>query len=204
MEEYESDQYMKPHGDEGIQVIEEMNTEHRYIGDFALECVDIDKNAKIIDIGCGGGVNIERFLKVTENSVDGLDYSEVSVAESIKRNRDAVENNRCSVICADVSSMPIEDDSYDLATAFSTIFFWPDLGETFKEVLRIIKPGGEFMIAQGTDGTNPLDEEWIDTIAGINVYTAEELENYLLKAGFKSVEIFKKEGTYLLVVIGKI
>ena len=59
------------------------------------------------------------------------------------------------------------------------------------------------MIAQGTDGTNPMDEEWIDTIAGINVYTADELESCLLEAGFKSVEIFKKEGTYLLVVMGK-
>ena len=47
------------------------------------------------------------------------------------------------------------------------------------------------MIAQGTDGTNPMDEEWIDTIKGINVYTADELESYLLEAGFKSVEIFK-------------
>lgn len=203
MESYESDQYMKPHGEEGKQVIDEMNDEHRYIGDFALECINIDENAKIIDLGCGGGVNIERFLQLTKNNVDGLDYSDVAVAESVKRNQEAVDNKRCSVIRADVGDMPIDDNSYDLATAFSTIFFWPDLAETFKEVLRIIKPCGEFMIAQGTDGTNPLDEEWIDTIKGINVYTAGELESYLLKAGFKSVEIFKKEGTYLLVVIGK-
>lgn len=203
MESYEPDQYMKPHGDEGILVIEEMNEEHIHIGDFALECVNVNENAKVIDLGCGGGVNIERFLELTKNSVDGLDHSDVSVAESIKRNQDAVDDNRCIVIHSDVTDMPIEDDSYDLATAFSTIFFWPNLVETFKEVLRILRPGGEFMIAQGTDGTNPLDEEWIDTIAGINVYTSDELESYLLDAGFKSVEIFKKEGTYLLVVIGK-
>ena len=203
MESYEPDQYMKPHGDEGILVIEEMNDEHRYIGDFALECVDVDENAKVIDLGCGGGVNIERFLELTKNNVDGLDYSDVAVAQSIKRNQKAVDEKRCNVICSDVTDMPIEEDSYDLATAFSTIFFWPDLAETFREVLRIIKPGGKFMIAQGTDGTNPMDEEWIDTIKGINVYTADELESYLLEAGFKSVEIFKKEATYLLVVIGK-
>lgn len=203
MESYEPDQYMKPHGDEGILVIEEMNDEHRYIGDFALECVDVDENAKVIDLGCGGGVNIERFLELTKNNVDGLDYSDVAVAQSIKRNQKAVDEKRCNVICSDVTDIPIEDDSYDLATAFSTIFFWPNLAETFKEVLRIVKPGGEFMIAQGTDGTNPMDEEWIDTIKGINVYTADELESYLLEAGFKSVEIFKKEGTYLLVVMGK-
>ena len=203
MENYRTDQYMRPHGEEGILVIEEMNEDHKYISEFALDCLNVDDNAKIIDIGCGGGVNIEKFLKLTKNSVDGLDYSDVSVAESIKRNQNAVDSKRCNVVQADVTDMPIEDNSYDLATAFSTIFFWPDLVETFREVLRIIKPNGQFMIAQGTDGTNPLDEEWMDTIAGINVYTASELKNYLFDAGFKSVEIFKKENTYLLVVIAQ-
>ncbi len=99
--------------------------------------------------------------------------------------------------------MPIEDETYELVSAFSTIFFWPDLIETFKEVLRIVKPNGQFMIAQGTDGTNPEDKEWINPDEGINVYTGDELERYLLDAGFKSVEIFKKEGTYLLVVIAE-
>ena len=81
MESYEPDQYMKPHGDEGILVIEEMNDEHRYIGDFALECVDVDENAKVIDLGCGGGVNIERFLELTKNNVDGLDYITSAILE---------------------------------------------------------------------------------------------------------------------------
>ena len=114
-----------------------------------------------------------------------------------------MDKGRCRLIHADVTNMPIEDETYDLVSAFSTIFFWLDLGETFKEVLRIIKPNGQFMIAQGTDGTHPEDKDWINPDEGINVYTGDELEKYLLNAGFKSVEIFKKEGTYLLVVIGQ-
>lgn len=199
----EINHYKKPEGKEGIETIMEMNEDHKYISEFAFECVSVDGDAKILDIGCGGGVNIEKFLKITSGNVDGLDHSEVSVAETVKRNRDEVERGRCSVIQADVTDMPISDESYDLVTAFSTIFFWPDIGETFKEVLRIIKPDGQFMIAQGTDGHNPADAEWVDEIAGLNVYTAEELEEYLLYAGFKSVEVFTKENTYLLVVIGK-
>ncbi|ADC46488.1 SAM-dependent methyltransferase [Methanobrevibacter ruminantium M1] len=197
------DQYMKPHGEEGIKIIESMNEEHQNISEFAFECVNLGAYDDIIDIGCGGGVNIEKFLNVTNGHVDGLDYSDVSVSESIKRNQTSVDGGRCNVILGDVTDMPIGDESYDLATAFSTIFFWPNLVETFKEVKRIIKPNGQFMIAQGTDGTNPEDQEWIDTIAGINVYTANELEEYLLDAGFKRVDVFTKENTYLLVVIGK-
>ena len=194
---------MKPHGEEGIETIKNMNENHKPISEFAFCCVNIGKNDRILDIGCGGGVNIEKFLKITSGNVDGLDYSEVSVNESIKRNQNAVDNGRCKVIQADVSAMPLEDESYDLVTGFETIYFWPDLGETFKEVSRIIKPNGQFMIAQGTDGTHPDDEKWLSTVEGMSVYTAQELEKYLLDAGFRSVNSFKKPDDYILVVIAQ-
>lgn len=197
------DQCMKPHGEEGIQTIENMNVNHKEISEFAFECVAFNESAKIIDIGCGGGVNIEKFLKLTSGNVDGLDYSEVSVSESIKRNSESVENGRCNVIQADVSNMPIKNESYDLVSAFETIYFWPNITETFKEVFRIIKPYGQFMIAQGTDGNHPDDEKWLATIEGMSVYTAPELEKYLLNAGFKSVESHVKENEHILVVIAQ-
>lgn len=199
----EMDQYRKPQGKEGIEVIEIMNEEHKNISEFAFECVDVHNGDKILDIGCGGGVNIEKFHKLTSGNVDGLDYSEVSVSETTKRNRQYVESGKCNVILSNVTDMPIEDDTYDIVTAFSTIFFWPNIIETFKEVLRIIKPEGQFMIAQGTDGTNLEDEEWADSIDKLNVYTAPELEKYLIDAGFRSVNVFTKENTHLLVVIGE-
>lgn len=196
-------QCMKPHGEEGIETIKNMNENHRDISEFAFECINVGNNDKIIDIGCGGGVNIEKFLKLTDNNVDGLDYSEVSVAESIKRNQNAVYEKRCEVMQADVSDMPIESETYDLATAFETIYFWPDIANTFKEVSRILKPNGQFMIAQGTDGNHPDDEKWLSTVEGMSVYTADELEKYLLNAGFNSVKSFKKENDYILVVIAQ-
>ena len=197
------DQCMKPHGEEGIETIERMNVNHKDISEFAFECVDVEDNDKILDIGCGGGVNIEKFLKLTKNSVDGLDYSDVSVSESIKRNQKAVDERRCRVIQANVCDMPLEDESYDLVSAFETIYFWPDIKNTFKEVFRIIKPNGQFLIAQGTDGNHPEDETWLNTVEGMSVYTAPELKKYLLNAGFTSVYTSKKENDYILVVIGK-
>jgi ubiquinone/menaquinone biosynthesis C-methylase UbiE len=194
------DQCMKPHGEEGVETIKRMNENHRDISEFAFECIEFADDAKILDIGCGGGVNIEKFLKLTSNDVDGLDYSEVSVAESIKRNQDS---GRCRIYHADVCDMPIEDESYDLVTAFETVYFWPDIGETFKEVSRIIRPHGQFMIALGTDGNHPDDEKWLATVEGMRVYTAAQLEEYLHEAGFKTVHSQVNENEHILVVIGK-
>lgn len=194
------DQCMKPHGEEGIETIRQMNENHREISEFAFSLIDVGQDDEILDIGCGGGVNIEKFLKLTSGNVDGLDYSEVSVAESLKRNE---SSGRCRVIQANVCDMPVDDESYDLVSAFETIYFWPEIGETFKEVSRIIKKNGQFMIAQGTDGNHPDDEIWLSTVEGMHVYTAHQLEEYLLDAGFKSVESHVKENDYIMVVIAK-
>jgi ubiquinone/menaquinone biosynthesis C-methylase UbiE len=196
-------QCMKPHGEEGFETIENMNVNHKEISEFAFSILDVGSDDNILDIGCGGGVNIEKFLKLTSGNVNGLDYSEVSVEASIKQNHIAVENGRCNVIQADVSDMPISDEKYDLVSAFETIYFWPEIGETFKEVSRIIKPDGQFMIAQGTDGNHPDDELWLSTVDGMHVYTEPELKEYLLDAGFSSVESHVKENDYILVVIAK-
>ena len=194
-------QCRKPHGDEGFETIENMNKNHREISEFAFGIVNVGKNDRILDIGCGGGVNIEKFLKLTDSNVDGLDYSEVSVEASIKQNRKAVDDGRCRIIQADVQDMPIDDEEYDLVSAFETIYFWPEIGESFKEVSRVIRPGGQFMIAQGTDGNHPDDEMWLATVEGMHVYTASDLDKYLLDAGFSRVESHVKENDYIMAVI---
>lgn len=196
-------QCMKPHGEEGIQTIENMNKNHKPISEFAFKCIKIRNKDKILDIGCGGGVNIEKFLKLTKNNVDGLDYSEISVKESAKRNQQAINEGRCNIIQSNVSKIPIKNETYDVVSAFETIYFWPKIKETFKEVHRIIKPKGRFMIAQGTDGNHPNDEKWLNTIEGLNIYNSEQLTTYLLNSGFKSVKSYKKEENYILIVIAQ-
>ena len=196
-------QCRKPHGDEGFETIENMNENHREISEFAFGIVNVGKNDRILDIGCGGGMNIEKFLKLTDSNVDGLDYSEVSVEASIKQNRKAVDDRRCRIIQADVQDMPIDDEEYDLVSAFETIYFWPEIQESFREVSRVISPGGQFLIAQGTDGNHPDDEMWLATVEGMHVYTAEDLKEYLLNAGFSSVESHVKENDYIMIVIAR-
>ena len=197
-------QFMRPHGEDGLKMIKEMNQGHEDISNFAMECIDTSVDDDVLDIGCGGGVNIEKFLRrCPDGNVWGLDYSVVSVSESIKRNQEAVDMGRCQVIEANVCNMPIDDDTFDIVSAFSSIYFWPDFKNTLKKVFKIIKTNGQFMIACGSDGNDPNDEDWVDADAGMTVYTEEQLIEYLKKAGFKEIKTYRKENTYILVVIAK-
>lgn len=195
-------QCQKPHGEDGLDIINDMNQHHEVISNFSMDSIEVAPDSRVIDIGCGGGVNIEKFLKrCPEGVVDGLDYSPLSVQESIKRNQQAVNEGRCHVYEANVLDIPLDDESYDVASAFETIYFWEDLNKSFGEVYRILKHNGQFMIACDTDGNNPNDQKWKNLLDDVNVYTRDELESILKEVGFRDIEVHHKKEEYLLTII---
>ncbi|WP_443626684.1 class I SAM-dependent methyltransferase, partial [Catenibacterium sp.] len=64
----------------------------------------------------------------------GMDYSEVSVAESQKLNAYAIKQGKCSVVQGDVSAIPFPDAAFDYVSAFETVYFWPGLAKCFTEI----------------------------------------------------------------------
>ena len=44
-------QCMKPHGAEGVETIANMNENHKEISEFAFECINVNENDRILDIG---------------------------------------------------------------------------------------------------------------------------------------------------------
>ena len=105
---------------------------------------NIDETDKILDIGCGGGKNLERFAKQIgkDGCVVGIDYSEVSVEKSTDLNKQAIDDGKVKVLQGSVSEMPFEDESFDIVTGFETIYFWPDFINDLKEVNRVLKKDG--------------------------------------------------------------
>ena len=73
--------------------------------------------------------------------------------------------------------------SFDLATAFETIYFWPGLEKCFKEVNRVLKQGGHFLIVNESDGLDQTSKKFEKIIDGMKAYTQEEIISALEKAG---------------------
>ena len=83
----------KPEGELGHQILDRMNKSHESMAQWGVGHFEISKDSKILDIGCGGGRNLERFAsQISENGrVVGIAYSEVSVEKSTKLNQKAID-----------------------------------------------------------------------------------------------------------------
>lgn len=188
----------KPEGEYGEKMIERMNKSHETLAQWGVSHLNIDSSDIILDIGCGGGVNVQRFSKMApEGKIYGLDYSEVSVEKSKELNKDDIDAGHVEIVQGSVSELPFEDNTFDLVTGFETVYFWPDFINDLKEVKRVLKNDGSIFIcneASGSDEDKNLMKEHINLL-GMTVYTEDELGDCLIEAGFSEVLTFSNHET---------
>ncbi len=193
----------KPEGLLGKLMVSLMNATHTPVAQWGLSHLDLAPDAVVIDLGCGGGSNVSAMLAACpDGHVTGLDYSSVSVAASKKKNAAAIHAGRCRIVEGNVAALPFPDESFDVATAFETVYFWPD--NSFPDVHRILKPGGEFLIVCEADGSCPSDETWPQLIDGMKLLSRDHLVDALEKAGFREVQtdrrpVMNETGRWLCV-----
>lgn len=194
----------KPEGFGGKIMVNMMNTGHSSMAEWGFEHIKIQDNDISLDIGCGGGANIKKLLeKSPHGKVTGIDYSDVSVKKSEKMNKAEIKNNRCKILQGSVMQLPFADETFHLITAFETIYFWPDISKAFEQVYRVLKSDGTFMICNESDGENSKDEKWTNIIQGMKIYTSEQIEKALKKAGFLDIKTDKNKKSWLCVVAKK-
>ena len=157
----------------------------------------------VLDIGCGGGGNISRMLAMDGvDTVKGADYSEVSVNKSRKVNSKAIADGRCEFVQADVRELPFADSSFDTVTAFETVYFWPDIGDSFKGVYRILRSGGTFAVTNESTGEDEASIKYSKIIDGMNLYTPERLSELMSEAGFSDIAVHRDGSKPWMCVVG--
>lgn len=197
-------QTRKPEGFLGKMMVDGMNSGHAKLSNWGMSHLNGFYPSTIAELGCGGGRNTAELLKLYPKAIiTALDYSEVSVDKAKNFNRDMIAAGRCTVIQGNVADLPFEDDAFDLATAFETIYFWPGLEHCFSEVYRVLIPGGTFMICNESDGTDETSKKYEKIIEGMRCYTIEELTTALFAAGFSDVRSDHHDSKPWITVIAR-
>ena len=193
----------KPDGLGGKLMVSMMNFGHRALAGWGLRFLTIPADAAVLDCGCGGANIAELLRRCPQGSVRGIDYSAVSVEKSRKKNRSEIAAGRCEVLQASVTQLPFEEGRFDLVTAFETVYFWPELTQSFREVSRVLKPGGTFFICNESSGDTGKDDKWMEMIEGMTIYRDDRLRAVLEQAGFHGVEVHKNKKGWLCVTARK-
>ena len=167
---------------------------YRDLPDAEITCLDYSEDM----------MNAAELMKrYPFSKLTALDYSETSVRKTKATNRKDIAAGRCSVVRGDVASLPFAPDSFDLATAFETVYFWPGLESCFAGVCRALRPGGTFLICNESDGTDETGLRFEKIIDGMKCYTAEELTAALRAAGFADVRTYRHPDKPWLTAVGR-
>ena len=195
----------RPEGPAGRAMLARMNESHARLVDWGLTHIDLRAGDTVLDIGCGGGNTLARMAeRVTEGHLTGIDYAETSVEASRAFNAELIEVGRAEILHGSVEALPFDDAHFDAAVTVESFYFWPRPEECLKEVARVIKPGGTFLLLADIYGRDDLPAGIRTKIADYNLTnpTPEEFEQLFRAAGFSAVTIHFKDGEYWIAVHG--
>jgi malonyl-CoA O-methyltransferase len=133
----------------------------REIGKRMLERLDYIRLTpkRVLDLGCGTGATLDHLAKRYRRAeVIGLDFARGMLSHARRRGHWL---NRPRLICADAEQMPLADDSVDLVFSNATLQWVNDLDATFRDLLRVLRPGGLVLFSTfGPDTLRELRAAW--------------------------------------------
>ena len=115
---------------------------------YFFDYASINEGDKVLDLGSGSGMDsFLAALKVGKTgTVTGMDMTDEQLqkAEGL---RDQYGFSNVSFHKGYIENLPFEDNSFDVVISNGVINLCPDKSKVFKEVGRVLKPGGRVAIA---------------------------------------------------------
>jgi ubiquinone/menaquinone biosynthesis C-methylase UbiE len=160
-----------------------------------LGALDVAPGERVLELGFGGGVGLALLL-AHEPSVkpSGVDLSREMVVRCQRRFGD-----RVALVEGTVETMPFAGAAFDKVFGVNVSYFWPDMSRALAEVLRVLAPGGLFVL-----GIRPPDtlRRFQFDVAGHRVWAAAEYVQALSDAGFIGASARRMpdaDGVYVVV-----
>ena len=109
-----------------------------------IACLNIGKDDKVLDLGCGAGGISEYVSDETGAHVTGLDYA--SSAIDVAMGRTESKRDRLTYVQGDMNELEFPDHSFDKVISLDTIYWVADIDDALASIVRLVKPGGKLGI----------------------------------------------------------
>lgn len=159
---------------------------NRRINRTAVELLNLERRHEVLEIGFGGGSALARLLELTDRRVAGLELSQAMLRRASRRFRGALADGRLELRQGDVSALPYPEATFDRVLTVQTIHFWPSPEQGMREVLRVLRPGGRFVLAKAT--TEEMQKRAF-TRYGFHFFSDQELRELFVCAAFCDISV---------------
>ena len=116
--------------------------------DFCISLLGDLKGKDLLEIGCGNGVQA-KYIKESGGLkfVTGIDLDEASI--EIANMQQKQKNIKDMLFVVDDAQVlgSIDTASMDIVVSIESAFHYPDKDAFLKQVARVLKPGGKFLVA---------------------------------------------------------
>lgn len=162
-----------------------------------IALLEIVPGENILDLGCGRGLETIEAAKLTAPNgiATGLDLTPAMI-EVAKENALSLSVTNVDFVLGNIEALPFRDSSFDAVISNCVINHASDKFLVFREIFRVLKNGGRFIISDAvTKYPLPLEikndpKAVADCFGGV-ITESEYLES-IKKSGFKYIEIIKE------------
>lgn len=154
--------------------------------------LDIEPGSSVLDVGTGTGVFIPLLLREVGKGgrIIAVDFAE----KMLRRARAKGFNGNIDYLCADVTNIPLGDESFDIIVCYSSFPHFQDKPEALAEMKRVIKGGGRLLICHTSNraSINEIHRQ-IPAVENDIIPDDGEMQIILLGAGFTEIKIDDSE-----------
>ena len=168
--------------------------------DLGLGCgtptafADLKEGMTVLDLGSGAGIDCFVASKYVGSTgrVIGIDMTEAMIRRA-NENKAKVDARNVEFRLGEIEALPVDPDTVDRVISNCVINLVPDKEAAFREIYRVMKPGGKFTVSDIViDGTITDAERhdaalWAGCISG--ALDRREYLAVIRRAGFREVEV---------------
>jgi cyclopropane fatty-acyl-phospholipid synthase-like methyltransferase len=155
-----------------------------------LETLQIDKDTRILDIGCGTGQTSAFIAQKYGCNITAIDINEEMLKRSYNRFRK--EKIDVSLFQANAEELPFASQCFDILLSESVTAF-TDINKSLKEYFRVLKHSGTLIAIEITSASN-LDSNNMRRIKCVynidRIPTKREWINLFTESGFECIDSF--------------
>jgi ubiquinone/menaquinone biosynthesis C-methylase UbiE len=180
--------------------LQKITSEVRAVKDVFQILNQIDGGV-VLDAATGRGefINILKQYLKSYTQIIGVDYSEKSAAYAQK----LFPENNVEIYRMNLENLPYEDGHFDTVCTSNSLHHFENLDNVLAEMLRVLKPGGTFILTEMYAGgnqsqpqlTHVLMHHWVakvDSLSGVyhdSTYSKEDLISIVKKLKLQKIHI---------------